>query len=188
MPDIFQKISRRAANTLRANTFVYNDWRHDHRRNPRLLSLLLLPITRLGLLCGFPNVDYAYVHGRLNRLHVGQRCSIMNTTFNVVSGDVFIGDDTLFSHDCYVLTGIHRFHNGVRAGLQSDSPIEEVPTEGRDIRIGRGCFIGAGANIIGGITLDDNVIVGAGAVVTSDVPDGAFVAGVPARIMNPQPK
>lgn len=181
MHPTIQKISRRAADSLRANTFVYNDWRHQHRRHPRLLSLLLLPITRLGLLCGFPNVDYSYVHGRLNRLHVGERCSIMNTVFNVVSGDVYIGDDTLFSHDCYVLTGVHRFHNGVRAGLQPDSPIEEVPTEGRDIRIGQGCFIGAGASILGGVTLGDNVIVGAGAVVTSDVPDGAFVAGVPAR-------
>lgn len=176
-------ISRQVSYTLRANTFVYNDWRHNHRRHPKVLRLLLLPITRLGLLCGFPNVDYAYVHGRTSRLHVGQRCSIMNTTFNVISGDVYVGDDTLFSHDCYVLTGIHRFYNGKRAGIQPDSPIDEVPTEGRDIHIGRGCFIGAGASIIGGITIGDNVIVGAGAVVTSDVPEGSFVAGVPARVM-----
>jgi acetyltransferase-like isoleucine patch superfamily enzyme len=183
MSQLLKKISQRVTSSFRANTFVYNDWRHRHRRNPRILTVLLLPITRVGLLCGFPNVDYAYVHGRLSRLHVGQRCSIMNTIFNVVSGDVYIGDDTLFSHDCYVLTGIHRFHNGIRAGLLSDSPIDEVPTEGRDIHIGRGCFIGAGASIIGGITLGDNVIVGAGAVVTSNVPAGAFVAGVPARVI-----
>jgi acetyltransferase-like isoleucine patch superfamily enzyme len=168
---------------LRSNTFVHNPWRRNHRRHPKLLILLLLPITRIGLLCGFPNVDYAYVHGRLSRLHVGERCSIMNTTFNLVSGDVYIGDDTLFSHDCYVLTGIHRFHNGMRAGLQPESPIEEVPSEGRDVFIGRGCFIGAGATILGNVTIGDNVIVGAGAVVTADVPEGAFVAGVPARIM-----
>ena len=178
-----QRLSRQVSYTLRANTFVYNDWRREHRRHPRALRLLLLPITRLGLLCGFPNVDYSYVHGSIRRLHVGQRCSILNTTFNVISGEVYIGDDTLFSHGCYVLTGIHRFHNGARASMQPDSPVDEVPTEGRDIRIGKGCFLGAGASIIGGVTIGDNVIVGAGAVVTSDVPSGSFVAGVPARLI-----
>jgi acetyltransferase-like isoleucine patch superfamily enzyme len=179
----FQRVLFRLIDSIWSNTFVYNRWRRRYPRHPLILRLILLPITRLGLLCGFPNIDYAYVHGRVRRLHIGQRCSTMNTTFNVVSGDVYIGDDTLFSHNCYVLTGIHRFYNGKRASLQADSPIAEVPLEGRDIRIGNGCFIGAGATIIGGVTIGDNVIIGAGAVVTSDVPTGSFVAGVPARVM-----
>jgi acetyltransferase-like isoleucine patch superfamily enzyme len=178
-----QHVLFRLVDSIWSNTFVYNKWRRRYPRHPLILRLILLPITRLGLLCGFPNIDYAYVHGRVRRLHIGQRCSTMNTTFNVVSGDVYIGDDTLFSHNCYVLTGIHRFYNGKRAGLQADSPITEVPLEGRDIRIGKGCFIGAGATIIGGVTIGDNVIIGAGAVVTSDVPTGSFAAGVPARVM-----
>jgi acetyltransferase-like isoleucine patch superfamily enzyme len=180
---VWQRALGRIERTLRANGFVYNKWRRSYPRQPLLLRLVLLPITRLGLLCGFPNIDYSYVQGRMSRLHVGDRCSTMNTTFNVVSGDIYVGDDTLFSHDCHVLTGVHRFHNGVRAGIQPNCPIDEVPLEGRDIHIGRGCFIGAGAIILGGITLGDNVIVGAGAVVTSDVPDGSFVAGVPARVV-----
>jgi acetyltransferase-like isoleucine patch superfamily enzyme len=180
------RVSRRLTYVFRANAFVYNRWRHTYPRHPRLLRWLLLPITRLGLLCGFPNIDYSYVHGRTSRVHIGERCSTMNTTFNVISGDVYIGDDTLFSHNCYVLTGIHRFHDGVRASLQVECPIEEVPLEGRDIRIGRGCFIGAGAVILGGVTIGDHVIVGAGAVVTSDLFDGSFAAGVPARVVRAQ--
>jgi acetyltransferase-like isoleucine patch superfamily enzyme len=175
--------ARQVVNALRSNTFVYNPWRRKYPRQPELLRLALLPITKVGLICGFQNVDYAYVHGRLDRLHIGERCSTMNTTFNVVSGDVYIGDDTLFSHNCCVLTGIHRFHEGVRASLRQDSPTAEVPTSGRDIRIGKGCFIGAGAIVLGGVSLGDNVIVGAGAVVTSDAPDGSFLAGVPARVV-----
>ena len=180
---MLRRTVRQLVTATRSNTFVYNEWRRKYPRQPELLRLALLPVTRLGLLCGFPNVDYAYVHGRTERLHIGERCSIMNTTFNVVSGDVYIGDDTLFSHGCYVLTGIHRFHDGVRASLRHDSPGEEVPTTGRDIRIGTGCFIGAGAIVLGGVSLGDNVVVGAGAVVTSDMPDGSFVAGVPAKIV-----
>ena len=50
--------------------------------------------------------------------------------------------------------------------------------------IGDYCFLGADAKIIGGVTIGNDVIVGAGAVVIDDVPDGVVVAGVPARIIN----
>lgn len=106
----------------------------------------------------------------------------MDTVFNVISGDIWIGDDTYFSHGCWVLTGIHQFHDGRRVGLAGDAPMEETPSSGNDIVIGRGCLIGAGAAILGGVTLGDNVIVGAGAVVTKDLPSGAFAVGVPAGV------
>lgn len=163
--------------------FVYNPWRRDRRsRRLRMSASLLLPITKIGLACGFQNIDYAYVHGNRERLHLGRRVSTMNTLFNVVGGEIYIGDDTLFSHNCQVLTGIHHFHNGTRASLQPDSSIAEVPLSGRDIRIGRGCFVGAGAIILGKVEIGDHVIVGAGAVVTKDIPSGCFVAGVPAQV------
>jgi maltose O-acetyltransferase len=166
-------------------TFLYNPWRREHPRQRRIVRLALLPFTQIGLWCGFRNVDYSYVHGRLDRVHVGAACSLMDTTFNVVSGEVWIGDHTLFSHGCCVLTGQHRFFEGRRASLHPDAPYPEVPREGRDIRIGSGCFIGAGAMILGGVTIGDNVIVGSGAVVAKDVPSGQFVAGVPAKVVGP---
>jgi maltose O-acetyltransferase len=146
------------------------------------VSLLWLAPTKVGLWCGFTNVDYAYVHGHVGRLHLGERCSTMNTIFNTVSGDIWIGDDTLFSHNCQVLTGVHRFHEGRRASLAVPPKIDETPLEGRDVHIGSGCFIGANACILGGVTLGDNVIVGAGAVVTHDIPSGCFAVGIPARV------
>ena len=167
------------------NTFLWNPWRRLNPRVGKVRRWMLAPLTRLGLACGFTNIDYSYVHGSLDRVQVGRRCSIMNTTFNVVSGSVVIGDDTLFSHGCYVLTGVHKFHEGRRASLNLTAPYQEVPSSGRDIFIGRGCFIGANASILGGLTIGDNVIIGAGAVVTSDVPSGVFVAGVPAKVIGP---
>jgi acetyltransferase-like isoleucine patch superfamily enzyme len=179
------RILNRIRDRFFSYTFMFNSWRRTHPRQPKVLRLSLIPLTRLGLLCGFSNVDYAVVQGPRSRLHVGEGCSTMNTTFNVVSGDIWIGRDTLFSHGCRVATGTHRFHNGRRASLLPYPPIAEVPTTGRDIKIGEGCFFGAGATVIGPAIIGDNVIIGAGAVVTSDIPDGSFAVGVPARVMRP---
>ena len=54
---------------------------------------------------------------------------------------------------------------------------------GKNTFIGKRCFIGANAIIMCGITIGDEVIVGAGAIVTKDVPSNCIVAGNPARIL-----
>jgi maltose O-acetyltransferase len=51
------------------------------------------------------------------------------------------------------------------------------------LTVGRGCWIGAGAKLVGPVTVGDNAIVAAGALVTTDVPAGAIVAGIPARVL-----
>jgi maltose O-acetyltransferase len=53
----------------------------------------------------------------------------------------------------------------------------------RDIVIGTGSYIGGGAIIIGPVSIGDHAVVGAGAVVTKDVPPRAFVGGVPACVI-----
>ena len=142
-----------------------------------------LPLIKLGLWLGFQNIEYSYVHGCKSRLSLGTNCSTMNTIFNVISGDISIGVDTLFGHNCMVLTGTHEFYDGRRASL-SDAIIEETPVSGRDINIGDGCFIGSGVIIQGKVNIGNNVIIAAGAVVTRDIPDHCFAAGVPAKIIN----
>ena len=56
---------------------------------------------------------------------------------------------------------------------------------GRRVRIGRNVWIGGGAVILPGITIGDDAVIGAGSVVTRDVPEGATVAGNPARRLAP---
>jgi acetyltransferase-like isoleucine patch superfamily enzyme len=179
-----EKVNRRLI-WMVGGSFVFNEWRHTYPRLPRLLRYLLTPLIRLGLMCGFRNVDYASVNGPRDRLQIGSGCSTMNTIFNTVSGAISVGDGTVFSHDCHVLTGTHQFWQGRRASLSPDAPIPETPADGRDIAIGSGCFFGAAAVVIGPVNIGNNVIVGAGAVVTKDVPDGSFVAGVPAKLIGP---
>jgi acetyltransferase-like isoleucine patch superfamily enzyme len=107
----------------------------------------------------------------------------MNTLFNVISGNITIGDNTLFTHNCMVLTGTHNFYNGKLASL-NNPPELEVPNQGRDIVIGSGCFIGSGAIILGNVIIGDNVIIAAGSVVTNDVPSNCFAGGIPAKVIN----
>ena len=69
----------------------------------------------------------------------------------------------------------------------ADHPREPGPRReglefGQPVRIGANCWIGGGAIILPGVTIGDDAIVGAGSVVTRDVPDGATVLGNPARI------
>lgn len=102
--------------------------------------------------------------------------------FNTRSGSIRVGRGTVFGEDVQVLTGKHMdFFEASRLGL----PHHHVPEIGRDIVIGRGCYIGGGAIIVGPVEIGDLSVIGAGSVVTKNIPPGVFAAGVPARTVKP---
>jgi acetyltransferase-like isoleucine patch superfamily enzyme len=68
-------------------------------------------------------------------------------------------------------------------GIAPGRPIREQPVRSSGIRVGRDVWVGAGAGLTDGVTVGDGAVVGMGAVVTRDVPPGAVVGGVPARIL-----
>jgi maltose O-acetyltransferase len=93
--------------------------------------------------------------------------------------EVEIGDMTQIGPGVQILTADHPREPELRAqGLEF----------GRPIRIGRNVWIGGGALIMPGVTIGDDALIGAGSVVTRDVPAGATVAGNPARILVPKNK
>jgi UDP-2-acetamido-3-amino-2,3-dideoxy-glucuronate N-acetyltransferase len=106
---------------------------------------------------------------------VGRLCKISSHTFVcegvTIEDEVFIGHGVMFINDR---------HPRATAGgrLQTDADWRVVET-----RVRRGASIGSGAVILCGVTIGERAMVGAGAVVTRDVPDGATVAGVPARVL-----
>ena len=106
---------------------------------------------------------------------VGRRCKVSSHTFIcegvTVEDEVFIGHGVMFINDRYP-----RATAGGR--LQTEADWQVTPT-----RVRRGASIGRGAVIMCGVTVGEGAMVGAGAVVTADVPDGAAVAGVPARVL-----
>jgi maltose O-acetyltransferase len=135
--------------------------------------------------------DTHYVIGDGGKLTIGNMCALANTYFNLSSGNIKIGDDTIFSNNVMVITGRHLFKNGIRASLEKGierrfrgGGPEEVPESGFDIKIGNGCWIAAGVIISGGVTIGDNVIIGANSLVTKDIPSFSFAAGTPAKVLN----
>ena len=168
------------------NRFFLNPIRQLNIENSfkqRLVFLLKHKISSLGTYFGFTNIDYTYVHGDRKRIFLGDNCSTMNSIFNVISGEIHIGDNTILGHNCMLLTGTHNFKYGQRISLLNDIAEEETPKRGRDIVIGEGCFIGSGVIVIGPVKIGNNVIVAAGSVVNKDIQDSCFVGGIPAKII-----
>lgn len=60
-------------------------------------------------------------------------------------------------------------------------PVFDLPVQQRDVRIGAGTFVGANAVVTSGVQVGRRAVVGANSVVVRDVPDGAFVTGIPAK-------
>ena len=87
---------------------------------------------------------------------------------------IYIGDYTMFGPNVTVATAGHPILPELREqGYQYNMPV----------RIGRNCWIGAGAVIVPGVTVGDNVVIGAGSVVTKDIPDGVVAVGNPCRML-----
>lgn len=124
-------------------------------------------------------VSHAVVCGESGRVFLDEGVALNDTLMNTNSGEIHVGAHTVFGHRCMILTGRHNFKDGKR-DLEND-----YPREGYDIRIGAGCVIGSSSIICGGVTIGDNCYIGAGAVVTRDIPSGMFAAGVPARAIKP---
>jgi len=107
---------------------------------------------------------------------IGRRCKISSHSFLcegvTIEDNVFIGHGVMFTNDKYP-----------RATNEDGSPQSEADWIVVQITIRKGASIGSNATILAGVTVGENAMVGAGAVVTRDVPDGATVAGVPARVV-----
>ncbi len=107
---------------------------------------------------------------------VGKNCKISSHTFIcegvVIEDDVFIGHGVTFINDTYPRAVTD---SGV---LQTEADWKVEPT-----LVKRGASIGSNATILANVTIGEKALVGAGSVVTKDVPPGAVVAGNPARII-----
>lgn len=107
---------------------------------------------------------------------VGSNCKVSSHTFVcegvTIEDNVFIGHNVTFTND--------RYPRAVRADgqIQTEADWECLPT-----LVKRGASIGSSATILCGLTIGENAMIGAGSVVTKDVPPNAVVAGNPARVI-----
>jgi len=107
---------------------------------------------------------------------VGCNCKISSHTFIcegvTIEDDVFIGHGVTFVNDSYPRATVQG------GGLQTEADWTVEPT-----LVKKGASIGSGATILAKVIIGENAIVGAGSVVTKDVPPGAIVAGNPAKVL-----
>jgi len=123
---------------------------------------------------------------------VGERCAIRAPIYLDYGYNIFLGDQVFMNYGCVLLDvcpitigsdsqigpGVQFYAADHPRGAQERSRGLEM---GRPIIIGRNVWIGGHAIILPGVTVGDDAVIGAGSVVTKDVPAGATVVGNPAR-------
>jgi acetyltransferase-like isoleucine patch superfamily enzyme len=111
---------------------------------------------------------------------VGRRCKISSHTFIcegvTIEDNVFVGHSVTFINDSYPRATTES------GDLQTEQDWKVEPTV-----VKRGASIGSGSTILCNVTIGEGAIVGAGSVVTRDVPSGMIVAGNPAKVLRPVP-
>ena len=107
---------------------------------------------------------------------VGKNCKISSHTF--ICEGVAIEDDVFIGHNVTFINDIFPRATAGEGQLQTEEDWECIPT-----LIKQGASIGSSATLLCGITVGEKAIVGAGSVVTKDVPANAIVAGNPAKVL-----
>jgi acetyltransferase-like isoleucine patch superfamily enzyme len=160
------------------------------RRYPCEWIVLHLPATRLGNRVKFLALRWAgadvqwplhidanvWIRGpenfRAGRAIVISRGAIVNC-----AAAVTLGAECLLGYCCYLGTAMHNVPPGTR------EPIIRAGHSYHPVELGSGCWIGAHACVLPGVTLGDGAVVGAGGIATHDLPAGAIATGPAASVM-----
>lgn len=148
-----------------------------------------------GLCFIAPGVEFEI--GRQGKVRLGRWCWIGHRTkIRVHEGELSIGAKTVLGQEC-TLSAYQRISIGRECIIadrsmfidfdhgtaEVDRPIRVQGIYKRDVTVGHNVWVGYAASFLRGVTVGDNSVVGAGAVVCEDVPDNAVVGGVPAKVI-----
>jgi len=107
-------------------------------------------------------------------IHFGQ---FIFVNFNFIAVDdthIYVGDYTMFGPNVIIATAGHPILPELRQqGYQFNIPV----------RIGKNCWLGAGVIVLPGVTIGDNTVIGAGSIVTKDIPANVIAVGNPCRVL-----
>ncbi len=107
------------------------------------------------------------------KVSIGQWVFVGRNTIIAAKNRIRIGDYTIFAPNCYVIDHEH--------GFSADDVILNQQSELKEVSIGRDCYFGTGSVVLGGVEIGDGAIVGAGSVITRNIPPYQIWAGNPAK-------
>ena len=148
----------------------YNEIPHVclEKREEKLRSML----AEAGEGCYVESPFYANFGGR--HVHFGKNVYANFGLTLVDDTHIYVGDNTMFGPHVTIATAGHPIDPTLREkGLQYNMPVH----------IGRNCWLGAGVIVMPGVSIGDNTVIGAGSVVTRDIPSGVVAVGNPCRVM-----
>lgn len=115
-------------------------------------------------------VDYGRLTTVGDYFFANRNCQIQD------GGGVTFGDHVFIGPNCTFTTAEHALDPEQRnAGMEVAMPV----------RVGNSVWFGAGCTVLAGVTIGDNTVIGAGSVVTRDIPANVIAAGVPCRVIRP---
>ena len=120
-------------------------------------------------------VDYGYNIHLGNNSFINMHCTLLDTA------PIVIGECTMVGPDVKIYTAVHALNGAERFWHETDGTAA-VKTQTMPVHIGSYTWIGGGSIILPGITIGDNVVIGAGSVVTQSIPDNAIACGNPCQI------
>ncbi len=109
-----------------------------------------------------------------HHVHLGKRVYANFNLTLVDDGHIYIGDCTMFAPNVTVATASHPINPAMRElALQYNA----------DVHIGKNCWLGSGVVVLPGVTIGDNSVIGAGSIVTRDIPANVVAVGNPCRVL-----
>ena len=156
---------------------AYLDLMDEYNRTPRRLQLQrakMLPqlFAEVGDNCFIESPYFANWGG--HHVHLGSNVYANAGLTLVDDTHIYIGDNTMLGPNVVIATAGHPIDPELRAkGLQYNVPVH----------IGRNCWLGAGVIVMPGVTIGDNTVIGAGSVVTKDLPSDCVCVGNPCKVL-----
>ena len=163
--------------TIMEEQLGYLDLMDEYNRTPRRLQekraeMLKELFAEVGENCYIESPYFANWGG--HHVHLGSNIYANAGLKLVDDTHIYIGDNTMLGPNVVLATAGHPIDPELRArGLQYNLPV----------RIGRNCWLGAGVIVMPGVTIGDNTVIGAGSVVTKDIPGGVVAVGNPCKVL-----
>ena len=163
--------------TIMEEQLGYLDLMDEYNRTPRRLQaeryeMLKKLFAEVGENCYIESPYFANWGG--HHVHLGSNIYANAGLKLVDDTHIYIGDSTMLGPNVTIATAGHPIDPELRSrGLQYNLPV----------RIGKNCWLGAGVIVMPGITIGDNTVIGAGSVVTKDIPGGVVAVGNPCKVL-----